>query len=189
MVVVGIDEVGRGCWAGPLVAGAVILHTEISGLADSKKLSKPKRKHLAGQIHLNATVGLGWVTPQEVDSLGLTEAVRLAMRRAYTNVQKSSKVTDPYAEVIVDGNYNYLADVPGSRAVVMADGSIPAVSAASIVAKVARDEYMQKLGEKYSNWQFDKHVGYGTALHIAALKQHGISDIHRVSYKPVKAFA
>lgn len=182
MITVGIDEVGRGCWAGPLVAGAVILHTDIAGLNDSKKLSKKRRNELAVLIHKNAEVGLGWVSPQEVDSLGLTEAVRLAMQRAVDGI-----VSD-YDEVIIDGNYNYLPHISGTQAVIKADGSIPAVSAASIVAKVARDTFMEQLDDAYLPWKFEKHVGYGTAAHIAALKEHGVSNIHRLSYKPIKSF-
>lgn len=182
MVTVGIDEVGRGCWAGPLVAGAVILRSEIPGLNDSKKLSKKRREELDLLIRKSAVVGLGWVTPAEVDEAGLTEAVRLAMQRAVNALNCA------YDEVIIDGNYNFLSHIPNSQAVIRADGSIAAVSAASIVAKVARDTYMEQLEEKYSHWQFERHVGYGTALHIAALKEFGVSDIHRLSYKPIRAF-
>jgi ribonuclease HII len=182
MISMGIDEVGRGCWAGPLVAGAVILHEDVPGLNDSKKLSKKRRDELDLLIRENASVGLGWVTPVEVDELGLTEAVRMAMQRAV------DELAVQYDEVIIDGNYNYLPHLAGSRAVIKADGTIPAVSAASIVAKVARDTYMEQLEEKYLPWQFDRHVGYGTALHIEALKAHGISDIHRISYKPIKLY-
>lgn len=189
MITVGVDEVGRGCWAGPLVAAAAVLHTDIPGLNDSKKLSKKRRNELDILIRQNASVGLGWVTPAEVDALGLTEAVRLAMHRAYAELTSTLAGSDlAITEVIVDGNYNFLADVPGSRAVIRADGSIPAVSAASIVAKVARDTFMEQLDGEYAPWQFAKHVGYGTALHIAALKEHGVSDIHRLTYKPVKAY-
>lgn len=182
MVIIGIDEVGRGCWAGPLVAAAAILTDPIEGLNDSKKLSKKRRTELAALIHENAEVGIGWVSPGEVDSLGLTEAVRLAMQRA---VDELGITAD---EVIIDGNYNYLPHIAGSRAEVRADGNIAEVSAASIAAKVARDTYMEQLDEAYLPWQFEKHVGYGTAAHIAALKEYGISDIHRLSYKPIKAF-
>ncbi len=182
MSTVGIDEVGRGCWAGPLVASAVILGNEVPGLDDSKKLTKKRRGELDLLIRKNAEVGLGWVTPAEVDEIGLTEAVRLAMQRAIDQLDAD------YGEVIIDGNYNYLTHIPNSRAVIGADGSIPVVSAASIIAKVARDTYMEQLEEKYLPWQFARHVGYGTAVHIEALKLYGISDIHRLSYKPIKAF-
>lgn len=182
MITVGIDEVGRGCWAGPLVAAAAIINSPIDGLNDSKKLSKKRREQLAGLIQQNASVGIGWVSPGEVDALGLTEAVRLAMQRAVDELDIAAD------EVIIDGNYNFLPHIPGSRAVIKADGSVPSVSAASIVAKVARDTYMEQLDERYHPWKFGGHVGYGTAAHIAALNEHGVSDIHRLSYKPIKAF-
>lgn len=179
---IGIDEVGRGCWAGPLVAAAVILHRDIPGLNDSKKLSKQRRTELDSLIRADASIGLGWVTSREVDEMGLTTAVQVAMQRAYDQLDTTSN------QVIIDGNYNYLAHIPGTEAVIKADGSISAVSAASIVAKVARDQYMADLDAEYAQWEFDTHVGYGTAKHISLLKQYGISDIHRISYKPIKAF-
>jgi len=181
MVVVGIDEVGRGCWAGPLVAGAVVLAEPINGLKDSKKLSKKQREKLTPYIYEEAlVVGLGWVTPAEVDELGLTKSVRLAMQRALACVQVN------YDEIIIDGNINFLADNPKSRAVIKADDSVPAVSAASIVAKVARDEYMAKLEKKYPGYGFASHVGYGTAAHLTALRALGASDIHRRSFRPIQ---
>ncbi len=177
---IGIDEVGRGCWAGPLVAGAVRLHSQIEGLADSKVLSRVRRSQLAIEIYEHADVGLGWVSAQEVDALGLTESVRLAMHRAITELA----VQDD--DVVIDGNINYLPDIPNCQAIIKADGTIASVSAASIVAKVARDTYMQELPDVYSKWEFGSHVGYGTARHSALLKLHGISDLHRTSFKPIK---
>jgi ribonuclease HII len=182
MVTVGIDEVGRGCWAGPVVAGAVILGKPIAGLKDSKKLSKRQREKLAVEIKLWASViGIGWVQPAEVDEIGLTAAVGLAMRRALEQISLN------YNEVIIDGNFNFLADNPKAKAVIKADDSVPAVSAASIVAKVARDQYMAEISGQYPDYGFEKHVGYGTALHLAQLKLHGISDLHRRSFKPIQA--
>lgn len=181
-VLVGIDEVGRGCWAGPLVAGAAILRQPIPGLKDSKKLSKIQRDKLNAQIYEEAfATGLGWVTAQEVDSLGLTEAVRLAMSRALAAIDVA------YDEVIIDGNYNYLVDNPKTSTLIKADDLIPAVSAASIIAKVARDDYMAEQSELYPAYGFEKHVGYGTAVHKNALKMYGITPLHRLSYKPVRA--
>jgi ribonuclease HII len=188
MITVGIDEVGRGCWAGPLVAGAVILPPRLSLhslpvlIKDSKKLSKRQREKTAKWIHERAlAVGLGWVEPQEIDTVGLTRAVGLAMERAL------AQITMHFEELIIDGNCNFFPFEPRARAEVKADDSVPAVSAASIVAKVARDNFMANLEKKYACYGFDKHVGYGTAAHIAALKRFGVCDLHRRSYKPIMA--
>ncbi len=183
-MIIGIDEVGRGCWAGPLVASAVLMDdvTAINGLKDSKKLSERKRNLLNVEIQKNAhAIGVGWVDAKEVDVLGLTESVRLAMRRALEQI-------DYYdIEIVIDGNYNFLSDIPRTTALIKADDTVPAVSAASIVAKVARDSYMKEIAVKYPNYSFEKHVGYGTRLHRSALQEHGVTEIHRQSYKPIKA--
>lgn len=180
MTIIGIDEVGRGCWAGPVMAAAALLPVAIPGLADSKVLSKKRRTVLAQEIKAVARIGIGQATASEVDTHGLTEAVRLALRRAYDDLGMTAD------HVIIDGNYNYLPEVPGSEALIKADGLIPAVSAASIVAKVTRDEYMATLPEHYSQWQFDRHVGYGTVLHRALLHEFGVSDLHRRSFAPIR---
>jgi len=149
-MILGIDEVGRGPWAGPLVAGAAVLHRSIDGLADSKKLSKKRREELDVVIRENADIGLGWVTAGEIDEIGMTKAVQLAMLRAVKDLHASG---GEYNEIIIDGSINYFSNVNGLKtekvaAVIKADGTVPAVSAASIVAKVARDSYMASLGEK-----------------------------------------
>lgn len=193
MRIVGIDEVGRGCWAGPLVAGAVLLPENFDvpvdaawKLADSKVLKKTERETTAEVIRKLANgIGLGWVTASEVDGLGLTKAVGLAMRRALDALAVASP---EYDEIIIDGSYNFLADEPKARAVVKADGSVPAVSAASIVAKVARDEWMAtEAARRFPDYGFESHVGYGTKRHIEALRRHGPCGLHRRSYKPVRA--
>jgi ribonuclease HII len=183
-MILGIDEVGRGCWAGPVVAGAVILRESIPGLADSKKLTKLQRERLDAQIRLDAVaIGLGWVTSAEVDSIGLTEAVRLAMARAVAEIPQGQG----YDELIIDGNYNFLLNNPKSRCLIKADDTVPSVSAASIVAKVARDAYMSNASLDYPGYHFEKHVGYGTAAHLAALKIQGVCDLHRRSFAPIRA--
>jgi ribonuclease HII len=181
-IVLGIDEVGRGCWAGPLVAGAVILEEPIAGLKDSKKLTKTQREKLAFEINLHAkAIGLGWVQPSEIDSIGLTKAVGLAMQRAL------AKVTVPYDKLIIDGNINFFPNDPRAIAIIKADNTVPAVSAASIVAKVARDKWMAtNAAEQFPEYEFEKHVGYGTKLHLEMLQRHGVCILHRLSYKPVK---
>lgn len=183
-MVIGIDEVGRGCWAGPLVAAAVGFPTKvvIPGLNDSKLLSASKRHSLTKHI-TDATnvIGIGWVWPREINEIGLSQSVRLAMQRAVAEV--SMKTVD---EVIIDGNINYL-DLANSKAVIKADATIAEVSAASIIAKVARDQYMTQLAKKYPLYSFDKHVGYGTKAHLEALKLHGVlQTVHRLNYKPIQ---
>ena len=182
-MIVGIYEVGRGCWAGPLVAAAVCFKETvlINGLTDSKKLSPKRRQALTLEIQKQAeAVGIGWVWPREINKLGLTESVRLAMQRAVDQIELNGQ------SVIIDGSINYLPHIPSSKALIKADGLIPAVSAASVVAKVARDAYMAKIAKKYPEYGFEKHVGYGTKLHITALKQHGVLSLHRLNYKPIQ---
>jgi ribonuclease HII len=181
-VIVGIDEVGRGCWAGPLVAGAVILSRPIAGLRDSKKLSVAQRSKLSSTILATSrATGLGWVSPEEIDTIGLTKAVGLAMQRALL------QITIDYDQLIIDGNINYFSDNPRSIAVIKADDTIAEVSAASIIAKVARDAHMADIATLYPAYGFERHVGYGTKFHIDALKKYGVTPLHRKSYKPIKA--
>lgn len=188
MIIVGIDEVGRGCWAGPLVAGAVALGAPIEGLRDSKKLSKKQREKLAPLIHEQAlAVGIGWVTPEELDISGITMAVKMAMERALVQLRANyGEEREMFHAVIVDGNINYLPDEPLAEAVVKADDTVPAVSAASIVAKVARDQYMEQMALTHPAYGFERHVGYGTAAHIAALAAHGVTPLHRLSFAPIR---
>lgn len=184
-MIIGIDEVGRGCWAGPLVAAAVALplNHAIDGLVDSKKLSAKKRTVIANEIRsAQSDIGIGWVWPTEINQLGLSKSVQLAMQRAFNELAAID-----HQEVIIDGSINFLSHLPKTKAVIKADGSIPEVSAASIVAKVARDEYMIEVAKKYPHYGFEKHVGYGTALHVAALKEFGVLPLHRTSYKPIRA--
>lgn len=194
MAILGIDEVGRGPWAGPLVIGAVILPDDhpdwVSDLTDSKKLTAKKREILSQTILASAPAsGLGWVSSAEIDLVGLAGALRLAARRAVKSVQR---LHVPFSEIIIDGTINFLADTPLTHHVTIlkkADFLIKEVSAASIIAKVARDHYMIELAKTYPQYGFEKHVGYGTALHRAALAQFGPCPEHRFSFKPVATFA
>ena len=195
--ILGIDEVGRGPWAGPLVIGAVILSRDKNGelpswtvpLTDSKKLTEKKREELAQSILENAAAtGLGWVSAQEIDALGLSESLKLATRRAVSEI-KLQKV--PFTEIVIDGTVNFLQGTPLERYVTVlkkADFLIKEVSAASIIAKVARDNYMKYLAETYPGYGFERHVGYGTAAHRAALEKLGPCPEHRFSFNPVAAF-
>jgi ribonuclease HII len=181
-MIVGLDEVGRGCWAGPLVAGAVLLGDPIEGLRDSKKLTRIKREKLDAEIRVSALgFGLGWVTVDEIDGLGLTKAVGLAMRRAL------QEIVAPYEKIIVDGNFNFFAKDPRSEALIGADDLVPAVSAASIIAKVARDKFMANQALQFPDYGFERHVGYGTRFHQLALDTHGLTILHRKRFKPIAA--
>jgi ribonuclease HII len=180
---IGIDEVGRGCWAGPLVVAAVRLNSPIEGLKDSKKISRGKRLELFNEIEENADVALSVISSVEIDQIGLALAVKRAFIEAY---QQIKNINEP---VIVDGNINYLGDIDpvNTRCEIGADNIYPEVSAASIYAKVYRDDYMKKLSAKYQRYGFDEHVGYGTKAHLEALKIYGpINGVHRFSYKPIK---
>ena len=182
MIIVGIDEVGRGCWAGPLVAGAVILQKPISGLTDSKLLSKKTRDQLSAIIKNEAlAIGLGWVDANVIDKVGLTEAVRIAMSDALAQIKIA------YDRIIIDGDYNYLHLNDKAETLIKADLIEPSVSAASILAKVARDTYMETVARIYPEYGFENHVGYGTKQHSDNLKLYGVSNIQRKSFKPVRA--
>lgn len=188
MVTMGIDEVGRGCWAGPLVAGAVILKEPITGLNDSKKLTKRQREILDADIRLCAeAVGLGWVSAKEIDDLGLTAAVRLAMSRAAEEVLIGIGESVEEVEIVIDGNINYLSDYKNSSCLIHGDALVPSISAASIIAKVARDSFMIKISRAYPDYEFHRHVGYGTKVHRSALIAKGPCGLHRMSFKPVSA--
>jgi ribonuclease HII len=181
MSIVGIDEVGRGCWAGPLVVGAVILNEPITGLKDSKLLSKIKRQSLDKEIRLKADYfSLGWVESSEIDEIGLTKATTLAINRAIENLGVD------YDQIIIDGNINFLPNNIKASCLIKADSLVPAVSAASIIAKVARDKFMNNISNEYPGYGFDKHVGYGTAIHKQALIDFGPTKLHRKSFSPIK---
>lgn len=187
-MILGIDEAGRGPWAGPLVVGAVVLGgTVIDGLTDSKKLTKRKREALDTEIRQHAAAyALGWVSAMEIDELGLSEALRLACRRAVEQIRV------PYHEIIIDGTVNFLAGTTKGRYVTTlpkADLLIPSVSAASIVAKVARDSYMAEQDAAYPGYGFGAHVGYGVAKHRAAIEKLGVTPLHRLSFSPLQKYA
>lgn len=193
-LILGLDEVGRGPLAGPLVIGAVILGTDFQALPeyhelrDSKKLTAKKRNELAGVIRDHAaTHALGWVKSTEIDHLGLGPALKLAARR--TTKQALSRLGAPNPDqIIIDGTVNLLAGTPYeplTTTLKKADDLIKEVSAASIIAKVARDYYMTQLADTYPAYGFDTHMGYGTAAHLAALREFGPCPEHRQSFRPV----
>ena len=192
MAILGIDEVGRGPLAGPRGVGAVILPEEksewVEDLRDSKKMSAKKREKLSAVILAEApATGLGWVSPFEIDEVGISEALRLATTRAVKSVQR---LHVPFSQIVIDGKVNFLKDTMLSDFVSVmpkADDLVKEVSAASIIAKVARDKYMISLAEKNPEYGFNKHVGYGTAKHMAAISKFGITPEHRKSFEPIRS--
>lgn len=185
-MILGIDEVGRGPWAGPVVVGAVVLGREIEGLTDSKKLSKKKREALDIEIRQQALgYGLGWVSAEEIDRIGLGPSLVEATKRAVEQVKV------PYHEIILDGTINFLKDTPKGKYVTTmkkADLLIPSVSAAAILAKVARDNYMIEQDSLYPGYGFSSHVGYGTAAHRLAIESLGVTPLHRLSFAPLSKY-
>ena len=197
-MILGIDEVGRGPYAGPLVIGACILgdwqNSEsaewIEKLTDSKKLSANRREELYVLIKEKAlAAATGWVSSAEIDEIGLSEALRLATRRVVEQIQKT-KV--PFSEIIIDGTMNFLAGTKLEKYVSTlkkGDFLVKEISAASILAKVERDNYMAKLDAVYPEYGFGKHVGYGTAAHQKAMEEFGLTPEHRRSFRPVREIA
>ena len=177
---VGVDEVGRGCLFGPVVAAAVILGNKNNFyLKDSKKLSEKKRMILLSEIERNAVkISIGKASVKEIDSLNIREASLLAMKRAILGLRVKN------IEIIVDG-----IDIPKinypSKAIIKADDKIPEVMAASIVAKVHRDNLIIALSKKYPDFSLEKNKGYPTKEHLNILKSLGPTKYHRLSFKPV----
>jgi len=182
-MIVGIDEVGRGAWAGPLVVGAVLLGgAQIEGLTDSKKLTKKQREQLDLEIRQKAlAVGLGWVSAAHIDRIGLSRALTVASERAIAHIRHE------FAEIVIDGTFAFLDD-PRVTVMKKADLLVPSVSAASIVAKVARDNYMRHVDGIFPGYRFAGHVGYGTAAHRNAIDTQGVTALHRLSYAPLAQY-
>jgi ribonuclease HII len=183
----GVDEAGRGPLAGPVVAAAVILDPQrpIEGLADSKVLSPARRDALAVRIRASSLAwALGWADAAEIDALNILQATFLAMRRALASLGAAP------AHVVVDGNQ--VPSLAGLaldctiEAIVAGDATVPSISAASILAKCARDAHMIELDARHPGYGFAVHKGYPTAAHVAALRSLGPSPVHRRSYAPVQ---
>lgn len=177
----GIDEAGRGPWAGPVVAAAVILPAKgrPKGLADSKQLTAEARAELAEAVHACAIVGVGLASVEEIDRLNILRASHLAMRRAFDALPPT-----PVA-ALIDGNS--APELPCAiEMIIDGDAYVASISAASIIAKVTRDKMMGELCEAYPGYAFAKHKGYGTAEHQKALAALGPCPIHRRSFRPVQ---
>jgi ribonuclease HII len=183
-IIVGVDEVGRGCWAGPLVVGAVVIEAGIvDGVIDSKRMTREKREELAPQIKEAAQAwGLGWVSPEKIDEVGLSAATKLGMEKAL------AEISIEYDTIIIDGSVNFLSANQKAIAKISADNYVYSVSAASILAKVARDNYMIELAEQYPEYDFENNVGYPAPLHKSAANEVGVvAGLHRINnVDPVK---
>lgn len=182
--VCGIDEAGRGPWAGPVIAAAVIWPSESctfpADLNDSKKLSKNRRELLFQQISEQAYIGIGEASCEEIDRLNILHASLLAMQRAYTALGIAADMA------LIDGNR--CPDLPcPAQPIIKGDARSPSIAAASILAKVTRDRIMTQLAEDYPQYGFERHAGYGTKAHQQALAQYGPSPHHRRSFAPIRA--
>ena len=193
-IIAGVDEAGRGPWAGPVVAGAVIIKDQklndilLSGLNDSKKLTPTKREILYEQLFAAQDIGLvaigiGQASVAEIDELNILQATFLAMKRAIENLPEKPDFA------LIDGNQIPKNLCCRCQTVIKGDAKSYSIAAASIIAKVYRDRLMSDLAKQYPFYAFEKNAGYGTAAHIAGLKMHGvIKGIHRLSYKPIANF-
>lgn len=181
-LIAGVDEVGRGPLAGAVVAAAVILDPErpLAGLADSKKLTEARRERLSDDIKANA---LGWALGraevEEIDRINILQASLLAMKRALEALYPAPELA------LVDGTFCPIVQCP-TEAIIGGDGSVAVISAASIIAKVARDREMVELAKDYPGYGLERHKGYPTKAHLQALRELGVSPIHRRSFGPVK---
>jgi ribonuclease HII len=169
----GIDEAGRGPIAGDLVMAGCILHLHVEGLNDSKKLSEKKREALYEMIVKNSTYHIVSISPKDIDDFGISACLKKGLIEIMTNLKCE--------EYLFDGNTNF--GVTGLPTMIKADGKIAEVSAASILAKVTHDRDILKEAKLYPEYQFEKHKGYGTKLHVEMIKKHGYCKIHRRSYK------
>jgi len=184
--VCGVDEAGRGPLVGAVVAGAVVLdpNNPIEGLKDSKKLTAARREYLYEQIMEKAKAwGIGEASPSEIDEINILQATMLAMRRAVEDL--ATRLGGWPSKALIDGNRCPQLPI-ASEAIIKGDAKEPAISAASILAKVTRDRQMQALHERHPEYGFAQHMGYPTEAHFAALKQYGVCSEHRRSFSPVR---
>ena len=180
IITAGVDEVGRGCLAGPVVSAAVILKKgiNIKFLKDSKKLSFSKREKVSKHIKSNSHYAIGLASVKEITSLNILQATLLSMKRAIENLPIKPELT------LIDGSFAPKG-LTNFKTIINGDEKIKVISAASVIAKVYRDNLMIKLSEKFSNYAWDSNFGYGTKAHIDGLKKFGITAHHRKTFKPV----
>ena len=179
--IAGVDEVGRGCLSGPVFAAAVILNKNIDkkNIKDSKKIPFKKRVLLSRYIKKNSIYAIGSASVKEIEKLNILNAALLAMKRAIKKLKLKSSL------ILIDGNK--LPDMTGYKlkCVIKGDQKIPEISAASIVAKVARDKLITKMSKKFTKYAWDKNAGYGTKLHLIAIKKFGVTKHHRKTFGPI----
>lgn len=182
-IIAGIDEAGRGPWAGPVVAACVALHKNFNShsLRDSKKLTSTQREKIYNSIITSCDYGIGIVDNETIDTVGIKKATEKAMNQAYQAMKKKPSF------LLVDGNDKFSFPIKHSS-IIKGDEKIPVISAASIVAKVWRDKLMHLYHDAYPLYGFDRHKGYGTKDHQKALKKHGITPLHRTSFKPMTKY-
>ncbi len=183
-IIAGVDEAGRGPWAGPVVAAAVILNRAFcpEGLDDSKKLSKQKREKLFNEIINVADFGIGVVGESVIDQINILEATKLAMKDAVMDLLRRPQI------VLVDGNQKFDVQHMEIIPIVKGDSKSLSIAAASIIAKVTRDRIMEDLSNEFPEYSWEENAGYGTAKHIAAIERHGICKYHRKSFAPIKKY-
>lgn len=186
--VVGVDEAGKGPWAGPVVASCVIIHSDkqvVKGVRDSKIMTRIQReKAFIKIVKKSSGFGIGIVNEGEIDRIGIQKAVKKAMKLAIKNMESKFGIKTSY--LIIDGSKTIPLRKNNIKRILRGGLCHYSISAASVLAKVTRDRFMKKMSKKYSNYGFDKHVGYGTKMHFQALKKYGICQIHRKSFGPIK---
>ena len=180
-IVAGVDEVGRGSLMGPVYAAAVILNKSIKKklLKDSKSLSKTKREIISTYVKKNSVWAIGRASVKEIEKTNILNASLLAMKRAIKKLKKKPKL------VLIDGNKSPDLKNYKFKTIIKGDQKIPCISAASIIAKVARDKMVSSLGKKFKNYHWDKNYGYGTKQHLKAIKKLGITAHHRKTFSPI----
>ena len=180
LITAGVDEVGRGCLAGPVVSAAVILKEGInlSLLKDSKKLTFKKRDEISRHIKDNSYFSIGIASVEEILELNILQASLLSMKRAIVQLTLKPSL------ILIDGNFAP-EGLKNYKTIINGDEKIKVISAASIIAKVYRDRFMIKLSEKYSNYAWERNFGYGTKAHLEGLKKFGVTSHHRKGFKPI----
>ena len=180
MIIAGVDEVGRGCLAGPVVSAAVVLKKSINLnlLKDSKKISFNKRKEISEHIKKNSYYALGIASVEEILNLNILQASLLSMKRAIEKLEIKPGLT------LIDGNFAPKG-LKNYKTIINGDEKIKVISAASIIAKVYRDKFMIRLSKKFSNYAWDRNFGYGTKAHFEGLKKFGVTSHHRKGFRPI----